>query len=137
MQVGQTARASGGQASKRAKSKGNTGKTFRVDAGDGAPTAPSVGGVGAIAPLSALLAVQEADQVQNERERAVAQGRELLDFLDELKIGLLTGHIAPTKIRHLEQAVDRLVTLDNDEGLQDLLDQIALRAKVELAKLRR
>lgn len=137
MQVGQTARASGGQASKRAKSKGKSGKTFRIGGSDGSPAAASVAGAGAIGPLGALLAVQEADQVQNERERAAQQGRELLDFLDELKIGLLSGHIAPTKIRHLEQAVERLVRLDNDEGLQELLDQIALRAKVELAKLGR
>lgn len=137
MQVGQTARASGGQASKRAKSKEKSGKTFRIGGIDDSPIASSVAGTGAIGPLGALLAVQEADQVQNERERAVQQGRELLDFLDELKIGFLSGDIPATKIRHLEQAVEHLVTLDNDEGLQDLLDQIALRAKVELAKLGR
>lgn len=91
-------------------------------------------GASAVSDLSALMALQGVDNPTERRRRAVRRGRGLLDRLDDLKIALLSGEAD-------EGALDRLASHlreerqdDTDPALNSLLDQIDLRAAVELAK---
>ena len=98
----------------------------------------SVVATGDTGAVSALLSVQEVgDPVADRRRRSLLQGHDVLDRLDELRHGLLTGTFPADKLDDLLRVVriqhDRAV----DPQLRDVLQEIEVRASVELAKLGR
>ncbi|WP_374652633.1 flagellar assembly protein FliX [Dongia sp.] len=89
--------------------------------------------------LSVVLAVQETpDAVQSRaRKRARDRGLQMLDFLDEIRAGLLMGAIPKDRLEQLAQMVRAKREQIDDPKLTAILDEIELRAAVELAKLSR
>lgn len=105
-------------------------------AGGAAPavaTTASAGPAG-VAGLSALMALQGVETATERRRRAIRRGGGLLDRLDELKLALLSGETGQGALERLGQGLREARTEDDDPGLTDLLNQIDLRAAVELAK---
>ncbi len=93
--------------------------------------------------LDALLAVQgvDPDASGNGRRRANQRlkdrGEDLLDRLDEIRVGLLTGSIPKARLAELARMMRAERETGVDPHLAALLDEIELRAEVELAKLMR
>ncbi len=79
---------------------------------------------------TSLLAAQEVGADETERRR----GHSILDRLEELRLGLLSGGLSRRSLEHLGAlvAVERAQAVD--PRLAQVLDEIDLRAKVELAK---
>jgi hypothetical protein len=104
------------------------------DAADAAPASrlASAPGVGSI---DALIALQEVDGPLERRRKAVRRADVILDVLDEVKLELLDGGVAPAQLDRLVQAVRRERQHTEDPRLESLLDEIETRAAVELAKL--
>jgi len=101
--------------------------------GSAQPVAPAAGP----AAVDALLTLQEVPDSTKRRSAGLKRGRMLLDGLDELRHGLLAGSIAPARVQALLQSV-RSERLDvDDPALKAVLDEIELRAQVELAKMSR
>ena len=69
------------------------------------------------------------------RSKGVAHGEALLGLLDEVRDGLLSGGIPRGTLNRLADAVGRRHENFADPRLQGVLDEIELRARVELAKL--
>lgn len=67
--------------------------------------------------------------------RAVARDSQLLDQLDGLKFGLLTGTLPRNQLSELARLAASHRSKIDDPRLASLLDEIDLRAQVELAKL--
>ena len=90
-----------------------------------------------IEALGGLLALQEVSDPVEESRRGKARGEEILDRLDEIRMGLLAGRIS---VRNLETLVktlrDERIAV-SDPGLRGILEEIEVRAAVELAKLGR
>lgn len=91
----------------------------------------SVGG------LDSLLALQGVDDVMERRKRGVARGRNALDVLDELKMGVLGGDLSPSTMTRLKVAAEGLTEETGDSGLDGVLAEIDLRVAVEIAKAAR
>jgi len=110
-----------------------------VDSAEGAEDARGVDSLSSIAGVDTLLALQSVGDV-NEREarrRLVRRGEDILDKLEELRHGLLIGTMSKDKLEGLARTV-RVSREDcADPGLGSILDEIELRAEVELAKLAR
>ena len=99
------------------------------------PQAQIVAGPGPIAALDSILALQDMGDATDGRSKGLAHGEQLLDILDSVRDGLLAGGIPRATLNRLAVAVTRRHDVFADPKLQDVLDQIELRAHVELAKL--
>lgn len=99
------------------------------------PHAQIVSGPGPIAALDSILALQDMGDAGDGRSRGLSHGEQLLDILDSVRDGLLAGGIPRATLNKLAVAVTRRHDVFADPKLQDVLDQIELRAHVELAKL--
>jgi hypothetical protein len=135
MKVSETRPGTGPSHSRRvtAARSGPTGFAAHVQA----PQTDGPAGLAAPPPLAALgslLTVQAAEDGDGERRRALTRGRSLLDELDLIRIGLLDGALPGATIRRLNGLLQAERCSVADAGLDALLDEIELRAAVELAK---
>lgn len=94
------------------------------------------GGVG-LGGVSTVLALQgTSDSTERRgRRKAVERGGTMLDMLEEVRLGLLLGTIPQSRLEQLAQLVRVQREQVNDPKLTAILDEIELRAAVELAKL--
>jgi hypothetical protein len=88
----------------------------------------------AVSTVDALIALQGVEDPTERKKRAVAKGRNALDVLDTLKLGLLDGSINQSTLGRLKVASDGLADASGDAGLDMVLSEIDLRVAVELAK---
>lgn len=113
--------------------RGSGGKRFTSEL-DGAPV-HSAAAAGHVEGLEGLLALQEVPDPMAERRRATARGEELLDRLDDIRLGLLAGRMPESSLRKLVATIQHRTETISDPALRGILEEIELRAAVELAKL--
>jgi len=91
-----------------------------------------------VGSLDALLALQQLDGPLERRRRSMRRAARILDELDGMKLALLAGDEgAPHALSKLTQAVRDERAETDDPGLEGVLDEIEVRAAVELAKRER
>jgi hypothetical protein len=106
-----------------------------------APSTSQAVGLAAAAPanalgsVGALIALQEANSPLDRRRRATRRAGRILDVLDEMKLGLLEGRTRPDAFDRLRQLVREERAATDHPAMEGVLDEIDLRAAVELAKL--
>lgn len=96
------------------------------------PPSPQISGV---IPTDALLSIQEALTLSKADHESINNGHKILDDLEQIHKGLLLGQFSMDTLTDL---VDRIrINRQKAESpeLENLLEQIELRAEVELAKL--
>lgn len=99
------------------------------------PRSPSAAGaLRSISTLDALMALQGVEDSAERKKRAVAKGRNALDVLDSLKLGLLDGSVDGSTLARLKVVGEGLTEATGDKGLDAVLGEIDLRVAVELAK---
>ncbi len=103
-----------------------------VGAAEGVEAATSVGAIGS---LGGLLGAQEVDEREARKQKAVKRGRLTLDALAQLRDALLIGVLPVSTIEQLERLVRSERSQATDPILMNILDEIEVRAAVELAKL--
>ena len=118
----------------RARAAPGSGATFAPDTAGETRAARVSGGV-AIATVDALIALQEAPDALKGRAKAARRGRDMLDLLDDVRHGMLVGSVSRGTLQRLVALVDARREDFVDPGLSAVLDEIELRARVELAKL--
>lgn len=122
-----------GNATARRLAPSGPGVAFHLDEGcipprptAASPTAPANG-------IEALLALQAAEDPAQRRRKLVRRANALLDTLEQISTDLLAGRLGEGRLNRLMaligQARDR-----GDAQLDALVDDIELRARVELAK---
>ena len=92
--------------------------------------------VGASASIDALLALQAAEDPLHAKRKLVRRGQALLDTLDAVKTDLLAGRVSEGRLNQLLSLIGQ-ARERTQPGLDSLLDDIELRARVELAKFGR
>jgi hypothetical protein len=109
-----------------------------MDGGAGAAKSTSGAGLSSgIASVDALLAAQTMEDSTQKQAKKRMQDRaeDILDKLQDLKVAMVTGEIT---VGHMVSIADVVATHRdkiNDPNLSAILDEIDLRAHVELAKL--
>lgn len=134
MRVENTARANG-PTSRSGVGRSTSGGFFVSDEPQAARVA-SAQPTAATSSIDALLALQAVDDPLLGRKKAIRRGTALLDTLEQIKADVLIGQVSEGRLNQLMvligQARER-----NLPGLDGVLDDIELRARVELAKFGR
>lgn len=114
------------------------GEGFRI--ASAGPTAgpsqtASVASTGSVMGVEALVALQDVGGPLERKRRAVGRASRMLDALDDIKAGLLGGELSMGDLDRLRRAVRDERSHTDDPNLEAVLDEIELRAAVEVAKL--
>ncbi|MGQ9365326.1 flagellar assembly protein FliX [Azospirillum sp. ST 5-10] len=119
------------------RSEGTGGGSFAKQLTNEAETTPAQG----VAPtaaahgVSGVLALQEVDDATARASRGKMRAQEMLDKMEEIRHGILSGALPRDKVMELSRIVQSRRVHVDDPRLAEILDEIDLRAQVELAKL--
>lgn len=108
---------------------------FNVAEGTKAPAAKGAQAARPLAAMDALISIQEVPDATARRAKAIARAEDMLDILEELKIAILTGTLPKSRVTRLARIVEDARGEVSGDELSTVLDEIELRARVELAKL--
>jgi hypothetical protein len=135
MKIEATSSAANAAAARRAGGVAAPGFALPVDQAAGATQMARTAPTTALATVGALLALQADDGPEERRRRATRRADTLLGQLEELRVSTLSGTVNRAQAARLHQTLREHRDLVDDPELTALLDQIELRAEVELAKL--
>lgn len=120
---------------RRARGSNGASSDFAAQLSDEpAQAATPLAGTGALGAVDALLSLQEVGDAASGRSKGLQRADDLLDRLEEIQMGLLTGALSRESLQELAWTVRQRRGESADPKLNDILDQIELRAAVELAK---
>jgi hypothetical protein len=96
-------------------------------------------GVMGVSALSALLGAQEVDDdgEKSSRRQLAQRGTDILDKLEEIRRDILAGAVPRERLENLAQSLRQRRAHVTDPRLIEIIDEIELRAAVEIAKLTR
>ncbi|MEO3429438.1 flagellar assembly protein FliX [Pelagibius sp. CAU 1746] len=91
-------------------------------------------GASPVSALTALLAVQEVGDATEGRARARRRAESLLDKLEELRIAIMLGEVPLAHLENLAGLLRQRQDKVDDPQLAEIINEIEVRAAVELAK---
>ena len=120
---------------KTGKTSGSGGASFAQHLEeDGVAPVSGVSSIGGVGAIGAIIGVQEVGDSTERAARGKKRATQLLESLDELRIGLLSGTLSKDQLMRLSMMVQNQRANVDDPRLAAILDDIDLRARVELAK---
>lgn len=143
MKVGATGSTSATQRARKTESRGKAPAAGFAEILDQAigevDDGGAVEGPVSLSGVEAILATQSVNPDGGSRARArqAQRGEDILDRLEGVRLGLLTGAVPKDDLADLARLVRTKREEEIDPRLGSILDEIELRAEVELAKLRR
>jgi len=122
-------------ASRRSGSSAPTGGGgFARALADGPPQTAAPSGASPVHSLKALLALQEVDDSTEGRKRARRRADDLLDQLEDLKLSIMLGEVPLAQLENLAGLLAQRQAATDDPKLAQIINEIEIRAAVELAK---
>jgi hypothetical protein len=122
---------------RRASKAGKASSTSFSEHLESAEETSGVHGASALGSVSGVLDIQEVDDALARAAKGKLRAEDLLDKLDDLRLDLLSGNLTKTKLLKLAEVVNSRRMEVSDPKLSAILDEIDLRAQVELAKFTR
>jgi hypothetical protein len=129
----------GSTAKKKGVSSASDGNFFGLlsaNETESASSTPAASDVTA-ASMDALLALQEIPDNELAKRQAVEEGKGALETLERLRLDLLSGNISASILSKLSDISSLKKQFADDKDLNSIIQDIELRAAVELAKLQR
>ncbi len=97
----------------------------------------SASDISSINSMDTLLALQEMPDEEIQKHKAMQESKGTLEALESLRVALLTGSISGNLVHNLKNVIAIQKQRVNDPRLMSIINDIELRAAVELAKLER
>jgi len=137
MKVNGPGRMRTGPAKSAGKAQNTSGGAFAKHISNSAePEVSAVSGAVGLGSIEGLLSIQETpDPTQRSKSPGVRRATDILDRLEDVRVGLLLGRFSQGRLEALVARLEEQRSGEVDPTLAGLLDEIELRAKVELAKL--
>jgi hypothetical protein len=123
-----------GSVKRSGRSDGGSSGAFSKMIGEDAASAAGVSTANPVTAVESLWALQEVDDAGARASKGKRRALDLLDSLDDLRHGLLIGSIPREKLASLSRMIQTRRAQVDDPKLAALLDEVDLRAQVELAK---
>ena len=136
MRIQGTNRAGSTKAVRRSEGGSGKAQAFSVESGEQRKDAAAVGAPMSLTAVGGLLALQEVGDATQGKKKAVRRAEDILDMLEEIRVGLIMGSVPLAKLNNLIQMVESRRDGFADPALAELIDEIELRARVEIAKLK-
>jgi len=118
--------------SKSSADKAEFGKALTTDE---TQASSGMSGTAPITSVNSLLSLQELPSATEGRSKGLQRAEGLLEHLDAIRHGLLLGQISKKRLNDIVKALESQREKNLDPGLVQIINDIELRAKVELAKL--
>ena len=96
--------------------------------------ASATSSTGALGSVTGVLGMQEVDDATAHASKGKARANDILDKLEDIRMQLLDGALTREKLLQLVKMVNNRRPTISDPHLSEILDEIDLRAQVELAK---
>lgn len=90
-----------------------------------------------VSGVNQLLGLQEMPDATSGKKQARQYGDNILDQLDELRLQILEGRISKERLIQIARSVSARRAVASDPQVIEILDEIDLRAQVEIAKFMR
>jgi len=139
MKVEGPSKAGSTQKSGKSKKAGGADSTFGDMVAGAAQEAQATQAAQSISKVDALLAVQSVETVGqgSSRRKMVARGDKILRQLDHLRLAMLTGKMSIGEMMDIADVVASHREDVDDPAMTAVLDEIDLRAQIEIAKMRK
>lgn len=135
----ETNRRSENARSKAAAPGSNGAFASTLQSATSSPSAAAPGGASAVFSVGSILAIQETPDAtdENAKNKLRRFGNDVLDHLDDLRLGILEGTVSKERLTDLARMLREKRERTDDPQLNAVIDEIELRAEVEIAKLTR
>ncbi len=142
MKVSRTRTVSTASAKKVAKTRASDGPGFArhlEGINEKSQEVSQVGEIAGVAPVGSILAAQEVDEDEGRKSQQQLQeyGGNILDRLEEIQQDILAGAIPKDRLAKLAQTLRMKKTSTDDQSLVSIINEIEIRAAVEIAKFSR
>lgn len=128
-----TTRSTGAGKLSKSNSSGKSGSSFSIGAPlESSASESSVELVSQIGAIDSLILIQ--GQRGNQETELVKRGNNLLDRLEDLRIGMLTGEITVAQLNDLASYAKQAREASCDPNIETTIQEIEQRVQVELAK---
>jgi len=123
----------------KAKKKGKSDSTFGDMVAGAAQELKQAAATQSIARVDALLSVQATESATERatKRRMRDRGDKVLRQLDHIRLGILTGNLTLGQVLDVADVVASHRENINDPELTAVLDEIDLRAQIEIAKMKK
>lgn len=111
-----------------------TGFASKVSEQQAAAPANCAQAAAPLAGVDSMLMMQGIDADESNRQAAVQQAGSVLDALEQVRRGILLGAIPAGRLQRVASQLQQQLNTTTDPALSDILTDIVLRARVELAK---
>lgn len=119
---------------KRVTKKVNQPKSFKLNE-DLITEVHQNEGVNVLININPFLILNEIDNEEREKELLKETGGKLLKYLNEIRLGLLTKQLTPQHLSNLQDMLSKQTYEFQTPEIKRLVEEIKIRASVELAKL--
>jgi len=118
------------------KSRASDGAAFdsMIGSSDEVAEESSISALAGISSMDALIAAQTINTSLSQKDKQVKKGNDILDYLEKLRVGMLSGETSPVIVSNIINEIKNVNTSE-DEALDNIISEIELRAEVEIAKL--
>jgi len=112
------------------------GANFAAGIDTAAPTATASGvtGTAPISSIDAMLTIQSVDPDGQSKSAGIQSAGDVLDALEQVRRGILLGAIPVGRLKQLSSRLQQRMQHISDPQLTEIMTDIVLRARVELAK---
>jgi hypothetical protein len=118
----------------KAKKTASSSFASHLDAPEETAAAQEAGILGSV---SGVWDIQEVDDTLARAARGKLRAEDLLEKMDEIRLDLLSGTLTQSTLQRLSHTIASRRAEVDDPKLNEILDEIDLRAQVELAKFTR
>ncbi|MCI5050028.1 MAG: flagellar assembly protein FliX [Rickettsiales bacterium] len=132
----QTQRTNAKKRKSKTENSAFSGMLSSIDHADEAKSTSSVQQTNAVNNVN-MLSLQEISDDDMQERKALKHGHSTLDALEEIRNGLLIGSLSGKTIEQLDTFVRKERERATSPELEAILDEIEVRAAVEMAKLER